>query len=336
MKQLDSDGNEQETFDESNDPFNNNNLSSTSFKDETVEDGDRKSPAIALDSVKEEPDMSQPMPSDEGFSFGHDDEDDFGGFASFEEAVSSQTKDIDGVHKDTEPDNTQKDDAEENDFDEFASFEAATSPAVDDADHQNDLTTGPEDTSTNAEIPSLLGNQQHTGPVSQPEPVGVNLTDDDDFGDFGDFEEVAPSYMDPNELPNNAEQDIGVFGDFEEVTPTDMDQNELSNNAEQDNAPAIEDDDFGEFADFEEVPPSIGDFEEMPSTGVEPETKAAAAQNSPATILSENVRAMFENVFEADRTGRFGLSGESSMLPFDVTLRSVLVSCDDSSFMFTV
>lgn len=205
------------------------------------------------------------------------------------------------------------------------------------------------------EVPPTLMNENETEQIAhaenQPEPaMGISSIDDDDFGDFGDFEGMQSTLMndsgaeefsegknhpDPaSGMSSLGDDDFGDFGNFEEVSSKPINQQDIENSStaclskqinqdpekQPDMAPGISPFDDDDFGDFEEVSSTITDQMLDGKT-------TESVPTLPVTVLDESVRAMFQTVFATDGRVQLDLDGkESAEFPFDVSLRSVLVS----------
>lgn len=202
-----------------------------------------------------------------------------------------------------------------------------------------------------------MNNETETGDIAKNQPedaTGIRSVDDEDFGDFGGFEEILSRPMDEHcaeqvvQGQNHPEpasgtislddDDFGDFGNFEEVPDEPVNQNDtaqysaagVSKQIHEDpdkqpemttNIGSLNDDDFG-------------DFEEVSSTnstqlqeGVNSESSTMDVPTPRVTLLNESVRAMFQTVFAVDGQVQLDLDREErAKLPFDVTLRSVLAN----------
>jgi len=127
---------------------------------------------------------------------GDEQDDDFGGFSSFEEVPPSKVvaADVSGQFETTEPNDA-------DDFDGFASFEEANN------DNNEVIDTSPKE----------------SVPDHAPAASSDGIDDGDDFGGFASFEEapaIAPAPLEqsqPNADTTEVENDdFGDFGDFED------------------------------------------------------------------------------------------------------------------------
>eukprot|EP00804_Cyclotella_cryptica_P019691 CCRYP_016455-RB/>CCRYP_016455-RB protein AED:0.00 eAED:0.00 QI:135/1/1/1/1/1/2/500/384 len=189
--------------------------------------------------------------------------------------------------------------------------------------------------------------------MNQPEPAKVTSSmDDEDFGDFGDFEETPSTARNEHHVqqmvqcenhPESASEfssiegdDFGGFGNFEEMPSEPINQNDTKNHStaavskQLHEGPVTQpdmatkqsssyDDDFG---DFEEVSSAISNQRHDGKTS---ESLSIDVSIPPVTLLDDSVRVMFQTVFAVEGQVQFDLNREeSSILPFDVMLRSVL------------
>ena len=76
---------------------------------------------------------------------------------------------------------------------------------------------------------------------------------------------------------------------------------------------SAEEDEFGDFGDFEE------------SDAVE-DTSGKSESSGPVLVLNANVRDMFQKVFQVDKPVNSENGDDCIRLPFDVPMRTVLVS----------
>jgi hypothetical protein len=368
-----------------------------------------KSATDAVNSVVDEESISLgKIPNDSGdFACDGNDDDDFGGFASFGEAIPSTTE-----HKEEGPNNFEPTDArsdeEEADIGGRASFEDQSSLASTDVQDKNDVDTPSNEDQSSVQnergsVASFGDGFSYSEDSKHQNQTKPGSGDDDDFGDFGDFEEVRTAPINQSEKEEVAQgenqpqratmvssmndDNFGDFGDFEEVPPTFMNENETEQVAQAENQPepamgisSMDDEDFGDFGSFEEVSSKpinqhdiensstagvskqinqdpgkqqemdtgispfgdddFGDFEEVSSTitdqmqdGKTSESLTIDVPTPPVTVLDESVRVMFQTVFAADGQVQLDLDvKESPELPFDVSLRSVLVSHMTVSF----
>lgn len=201
-----------------------------------------------------------------------------------------------------------------------------------------------------------------TAPVEEvTSPIETTANEDDEFGDFGGFSSPAIEAGAATNAPEGADDEFGNFGDFS--APVEA---ETEIHTPVDAQPSVEEeDDFGEFGDFaafdeeaapadneqnaqvdklaaeedistpQEVQPSqavaaeedefgdFGDFEESD------EVKGTSGENEPSRpvhVLNENVRDMFQKVFRVDNPVELEKGDGCVQLPFDVPMRTVLVS----------
>jgi hypothetical protein len=179
-----------------------------------------------------------------------------------------------------------------------ATFEDATEGADEDFDDFGDF-SAPVEAETEANIEEGPGERNE---FAQP--------DDDGFGEFGDFaafEEAAPA-----DTPAVSQQ---TAQDEEKSTVDDVPTSQLQSTQ----AVSLEEDEFGDFGDFEE------------SDTVQ-ETSGNNDPSRHVIVLNDNVRALFQKVFQLDNPVESEMGDSCTQLPFDVPMRTVIVSEQNNLF----
>ena len=167
-----------------------------------------------------------------------------------------------------------------------------------------------------------------------------------DIGDFGAFEEVSSfeenhpqtRLEDTRDNPvEGNESNANVNGDHISGLASFHKAIDKASNQSRSNevAAEVEGENFGDFGSFEKSPANdaseihredfrdFGDFREVPS--VNAGERKQTAPIIPDTCLDESIRDMFQSVFKRSDTFQID-SNEEPVLPFDVTIRSVIVS----------
>ena len=149
---------------------------------------------------------------------------------------------------------------------------------------------------------------------------GVVIDEEDDFGDFSDFDQPCPIPMD-QVISMQVEPNEDDFRDFEEVPLIHINQADAVENTNEPvqvqvdpdlSTNAVDDED--EFGDF-------GDFEKTPSLPLDSNTGATLQ------VLDVNSRSMFQTVFSRSFTSETDRNENQNLeFPFDVSLRSLIVS----------
>jgi hypothetical protein len=178
------------------------------------------------------------------------------------------------------------------------------------------------------------------------ENLALEAEDGDEFGDFAvcDGEVPTESF---NKLPTSEQDadlegdDFGGFASFDDAPVSAA--RDFESSAPDENTQLVETDEFGNFEnsnaeiEHQNEPGTIassddefgdfGDFEQVSSTPVCNED--AIISEASQAALNEKIRAMFESVFDCVGLGQVDSKENGySKLPFDVTLRNVLVSVD--------
>ena len=200
--------------------------------------------------------------------------------------------------------------------------------------------------------------------VESTSPVEAAVNESDEFGDFGGFS--SPSIEDGATIEaaatEGADEDFGDFGDFSAPVETEI-EGPGESHKPVDAQPTVEDDegdDFGEFGDFaafEEAAPSqqtqdeekateddittpqvqsshtisaeedeFGDFGDFEESDAVEDTSGKSEPSGPVLVLNANVRDMFQKVFQVDKPVNSENGDDCIRLPFDVPMRTVLVS----------
>ncbi|KAL3764703.1 hypothetical protein ACHAWU_001533 [Discostella pseudostelligera] len=207
------------------------------------------------------------------------------------------------------------------------------------------------------EYPAEKGDDPHpTEGTATNQPVAV-ATNDDEFGDFGDFEfrdasafeqSLEAAAISPSDARNdedNAEDDeFGDFGDFdafeeapvESQSETKPPDNEASgshpsvnvSSAENENDAEYEFGGFGDFGDFEEfdsAPDSTlpAGINATPGSG---SMAAPSVERQTLSVMNESVRRMFQDVFANNDPDDPSLEegGTCTQLPFDIPMHTIL------------
>ncbi len=247
---------------------------------------------------------------DESDEFG-----DFGGFSSpaLEDGPSTEASKEEGEESFGDfGDFSATAPAVENDSEQVVDFAATASfpdAAVENDSEQVDANDNSESKQSSA--PDFGDFGDFSTPVeteaTKTEPVVEEPTveDDDGFGDFGDFEafeEATPAETTPDKQQSTPDETKATGGEVP--------------NPQLQPSQAISDEDDDEFGDF-------GDFEESDATQ-EPAGKSEPI--GPVVVLNENVRDIFEKSFQIDPAIDTAKRDSCIGLPFDVPMRTVLVS----------
>jgi hypothetical protein len=227
---------------------------------------------------------------DESDEFG-----DFGGFSSpaLEDGPSTEAS---------------KEEGEESfgDFGDFSATAPFPGPAVENDSEQVDANDNSENKQSSAADFGDFGDFSTPAETetTKTEPVVEEPTveDDDGFGDFEAFEEATPAETTPDKQHSTPDETKATGGEVPnpQVQP-------LQAVSEED------DDEFGDFGDFEE-------------SGATQEPAGKSEPSEPVIVLNENVRDIFEKAFQTDETIDTVKRDSCIRLPFDVPMRTVLVS----------
>jgi len=197
-----------------------------------------------------------------------------------------------------------------NESDEFGDFGGFSSPVIE-AGATTTASEGADEEFGNfgdftAPVEAETENNDEEGrPDESHKPVDAQpvVEDDDGFGEFGDFaafEEAAPA-----DTPADNQQTAQVE---EKATEDDISTPQMQSSSQ---AVSAEEDEFGDFGDFEESD----------------EVKESSDENEPSRpvhVLNENVRDMFQKVFQVDDPADPEKGDGCVQLPFDVPMRTVL------------
>lgn len=262
----------------------------------------------------------------------------FGGMASHEESlIDKQSEDIVALDDDCF-----------GDFDAFADTPEVSIPI----ERDESLLEEPE-------CPVEKGDDPHPTEVTVTSQSAAVATNDDGFGDFGDFEfgdspVVENSHkvaaIEPSETENAANNDeddeFGDFGDFDafEEAPLECESSTMRpvgstpDNEAPESPPSVhlssveEDagDEFGDFGDFEA-------FDSAPDSalpeGIDAITESGSREvpsvgRQKGSVLDDGVRQMFQDVFAYNNPAAPSSweGGTCSELPFDIPMQTILVS----------
>jgi len=197
-----------------------------------------------------------------------------------------------------------------NESDEFGDFGGFSSPVIE-AGATTTASEGADEDFGNfgdftAPVEAETENNDEEGrPDESHKPVDAQpvVEDDDGFGEFGDFaafEEAAPA-----DTPADNQQNAHVE---EKATEDDIPTPQMQSSSQ---AVSAEEDEFGDFSGFEETD----------------EVKESSDENEPSKpvhVLHENVRDMFQKVFQVDDPADPEKGDGCVQLPFDVPMRTVL------------
>ncbi|KAL7509664.1 hypothetical protein ACHAXN_006668 [Cyclotella atomus] len=221
--------------------------------------------------------------------------------------------------------NTEQLTASDDDFGGFASFEEHGGNCAENehepADFEGDgfVELGHQEEKPVEVLDSRLQTATSTQPHQTPNRGSSAEAEDDNFGDFGDFEEVPAQESDLNETnfegfasfkdaaPSDA-ADV-EFASFEDVQTQQSDV--LPNHQEPATATSSDEDDF-----------SFGEFEEISAPADAQESECETRLRSFPVVLHENVRVMLQTLFKD--VCKDHSSEDNETPPHYVTLLSVI------------
>eukprot|EP00984_Skeletonema_dohrnii_P015868 scaffold6955_cov70-Skeletonema_dohrnii-CCMP3373.AAC.1 len=195
-----------------------------------------------------------------------------------------------------------------NESDEFGDFGGFSSPVIEAGAATTASEGADEDFGNFGDFTAPVeadteNNNEEEGPGESHKPVDTKpaVEDDDGFGEFGDFaafEEAAPA-----DTPADNHQTAQVE---EKATEDDIPTPQMQSSSQ---AVSAEEDEFGDFGDFDDAD----------------EVKEISDENVPSRpvhVLNENVRDMFQKVFQVAEPADPEKGDGCVQLPFDVPMRT--------------